>query len=67
MPDRVGLCLRCSNVKVVLSDRGSVFYCCRLSFVDPRFVKYPVLPVLTCDGYMQASHQNLDDAESRAQ
>ena len=49
----VGLCLDCLNVKVVRSDRGSTFYSCRLSASDPRFPKYPRLPVLSCSGYLQ--------------
>jgi hypothetical protein len=28
-----------------------VFSLCRLSKVDPRFPKYPRLPVLECTGY----------------
>jgi hypothetical protein len=35
----------------VTSDRGSVFYLCELSKVDPSFPKYPRLPVLECRGY----------------
>lgn len=33
------------------SDRGSVFYQCRLALTDPRFVKYPALPVVACRGF----------------
>jgi hypothetical protein len=33
------------------SDRGSVFYLCKLSAVDKKFPKYPKLPVLNCEGY----------------
>lgn len=33
------------------SDRGSVFYRCALADTDPRFPKYPRLPVLRCDGF----------------
>jgi hypothetical protein len=35
----------------IVSDRGSVFYLCGLSKTDPRFPKYPELPVLACVGY----------------
>lgn len=38
-------------MQLIRSDRGSVFYLCLLSKVDPRFVKYPRLPVLSCAGY----------------
>ncbi|HEV2423448.1 MAG TPA: hypothetical protein VGZ29_01330 [Terriglobia bacterium] len=46
-----GLCAACRHVRLVRSDRGSVFYQCRLSFTDPRFVPYPRLPVLRCAGF----------------
>src|SRR5580765_355706 len=48
---RAGLCGSCINAQVVTSSRGSTFYLCRLSFTDPRFPRYPPLPVLTCAGY----------------
>lgn len=47
----VGLCADCRNVRIIESRRGSRFYLCRLSEVDPRFPKYPRLPVLRCSGY----------------
>ena len=46
-----GLCDSCKHVQVNKSDRGSVFYFCRLSASDARFPKYPRLPVVTCAGY----------------
>jgi hypothetical protein len=33
----VGLCATCRHVRVVRSDRVSVFYLCELSKVDQRF------------------------------
>jgi len=51
---RVGLCLQCLHVRVIESARGSAFYLCRLSERDPRFSKYPRLPVLSCAGYQPA-------------
>jgi len=51
MPDEIGLCATCKHVRVVRSDRGSVFYQCLLAATDPRFRKYPPLPVLQCVGY----------------
>jgi hypothetical protein len=55
-PDRqvsnpAGLCSRCVHVQLVHSARGSTFYLCRLSFTDPRFPRYPPLPVLACGGF----------------
>jgi hypothetical protein len=48
---RVGLCLTCQFSRVIVSDRGSRFYFCERSKTDPRFPKYPPLPVLACAGY----------------
>ncbi len=49
--ERVGLCLTCQHVRPVRTDRGSVFYLCQRAATDPRFPKYPCLPVLECRGY----------------
>lgn len=46
-----GLCDTCVHVRVIRSDRGSLFYLCTLSATDPRFPKYPRLPVISCPGY----------------
>ena len=46
-----GLCADCRFARVMRSDRGTVFYQCGKSFEDPRFPKYPRLPVLACTGY----------------
>ena len=46
-----GLCADCVHVRHIESDRKSVFILCNLSLTDPRFPKYPRLPVLSCDGY----------------
>jgi len=47
----VGLCAACVHARVIRSDRGSVFYLCQLSMSDPRFPKYPRLPVVACAGF----------------
>lgn len=49
--ERVGLCMACLHVRTVRTDRGSVFYQCQLAVTDPRYAKYPRLPVLRCPGY----------------
>jgi hypothetical protein len=46
-----GLCGDCLHARRLESARGSIFILCNLSFSDPRFPKYPRLPVLSCDGY----------------
>jgi hypothetical protein len=46
-----GLCASCINVRVIENRHGSRFFLCELSKTDPRFPKYPPLPVLRCAGY----------------
>jgi len=46
-----GLCGDCRHAHRIESDRGSVFVRCELALSDPRFAKYPRLPVLRCTGY----------------
>jgi hypothetical protein len=46
-----GLCQSCLHARRIESDRGSVFFQCKLAFTDPRFAKYPRLPVIVCEGY----------------
>jgi hypothetical protein len=49
--ERVGLCFSCEHVRIVRTDRGSAFYLCQRSATDPRFPKYPGLPVVRCPGF----------------
>jgi len=46
-----GLCATCRHVKTLRNDRGSVFYMCQRAETDPRYKRYPPLPVLQCPGY----------------
>jgi hypothetical protein len=48
---RNGLCDSCRHQRVVRNTRGSAFSRCELAKVDPRFPKYPRVPVLECAGY----------------
>ncbi|HEX6548841.1 MAG TPA: hypothetical protein VF134_08885 [Candidatus Dormibacteraeota bacterium] len=45
-----GLCASCQNARPVAGAR-STFVMCELSRTDPRFPRYPRLPVLRCEGY----------------
>ena len=45
------LCDSCKHQKAVRNTRGSEFSMCELSKTDPRFPKYPRLPVKSCSGY----------------
>jgi len=57
-----GLCACCVHALIIRNDRGSRFYLCRLSSTDPRFPKYPRLPVLRCVGFTPAA----DDPKGRS-
>ena len=48
-----GLCDTCKHQKVVRNTRGSVFSMCERSKTDPRYPKYPRLPVERCPGYVE--------------
>jgi hypothetical protein len=52
--DGPGLCAECTHLQTVISARGSRFYLCRMSFVDPSFPRYPPIPVITCRGFSPA-------------
>lgn len=51
---RAGLCERCAHAQIV-TGRSSRFYLCRLSVSDPRFPRYPPLPVVECAGFQPAN------------
>jgi hypothetical protein len=46
-----GLCAACRYARVITSDRGAEFVMCGKSKEDPRFTRYPRLPVRQCGGY----------------
>jgi hypothetical protein len=50
-PPEAGLCDTCVHAKRIVSARGSTFLMCGLHERDPRFAKYPRLPVVRCAGY----------------
>jgi hypothetical protein len=50
-PARVGLCATCAHVQIVTSSKRTTFYLCKRSDTDPRFRRYPALPVVVCAGY----------------
>jgi len=45
-----GLCATCEHLRLAASRR-SVFIRCGLADTDPRFPRYPPLPVVACSGY----------------
>jgi len=50
-----GLCASCTHAVTITSDRGAEFVQCGLSKTDPRFPRYPRVPVLACVGYRPAA------------
>ncbi len=46
-----GLCGACRYSRVIQTARGSTFRLCERSTADPRFPRYPTLPVLRCAGF----------------
>jgi hypothetical protein len=46
-----GLCGACRHSRVIRTARGSIFRLCERSTTDPRFPRYPNLPVLECVGF----------------
>jgi hypothetical protein len=49
-----------------VSARGSTFYLCKLALTDPRFSKYPTLPVLACEGYEPLAESAREDENEGA-
>ena len=52
---RAGLCASCDHLQV-LRSRRSTFVRCALADRDPRFERYPPLPVLACPGHSGPGH-----------
>ena len=50
---RSGLCAACRHGEIVRSQR-SAFLRCALADRDPRYARYPILPVLACRGFAAA-------------
>jgi hypothetical protein len=50
----VGLCADCRHARVQETARGSSFWRCLRAETDPRFPRYPPLPVHACAGHERA-------------
>jgi len=46
-----GLCGACRHSRVVETRRGTTFRLCERSTTDPRYPRYPTLPVVRCAGF----------------
>ncbi|HMJ15160.1 MAG TPA: hypothetical protein VK524_27285 [Polyangiaceae bacterium] len=53
--ERLGLCAACRHARSIVSSKGSRFTLCGKSLEDPRFPKYPRLPVVQCSGHLPAA------------
>ncbi len=49
---RAGLCETCRHARV-LTSRTSLFLRCGRAETDPRFPRYPPLPVVACRGWQR--------------
>ncbi len=49
-----GLCDSCAHQRLVRTTRGSEFSMCERAHTDPRYRKYPPLPVVACGGWEAA-------------
>lgn len=50
----VGQCFDCRWMRKTTNRRGSTFYRCLRAETDPRYVRYPPLPVRECAGHEPA-------------
>jgi hypothetical protein len=46
-----GLCGACRHSRVIETRRGATFRLCERSADDPRYPRYPALPVVDCAGF----------------
>ena len=53
-----GLCASCLHARPIESSKGATFIRCELSFTDPRFARYPRLPVVRCEGYLSRDERD---------
>ena len=52
-PPPSGLCEHCRHSRAVPGARSN-FWLCKLSETDPKFPRYPRIPVLSCEGFIAA-------------
>jgi hypothetical protein len=58
MSEPAGLCATCIHARRVPHPRGEgAYWRCLLADTDPRFAKYPRLPVLRCSGYEKVAEK----------
>ena len=53
--EAIGLCADCRHARRVPTPRA-VYWLCGRAADDPRFEKYPRLPVVDCEGHERGPH-----------
>lgn len=56
---RAGLCATCRHARRIDTCRGPVYWMCRRSETESKFVKYPRLPVSACPGFETGPGENM--------
>ena len=51
----IGLCSDCAHARVQRSAKGAAFWRCLRADADPRYLRYPPLPVIACAGFEPGS------------
>jgi hypothetical protein len=57
-----GLCASCRHARRIESRRGSTFLLCARAASDPRYARYPRLPVLDCPGHEAGATPSADES-----
>ena len=58
--DPVGLCRTCAFARLVPTAR-STFWLCRRAATDPRYERYPRLPMRACPGWTAGGPEGASD------
>jgi hypothetical protein len=61
---QAGLCTTCDYRRSIVSGRGSTFVLCERWRTDPRYPRYPVLPVVRCAGFTERASMDPEGAPS---
>ncbi|HNQ07582.1 MAG TPA: hypothetical protein PKH97_10390 [Tetrasphaera sp.] len=51
MREIAGLCGECAHALIRPTRKGTTYLRCGLAATDPRFPRYPRLPVIACHGF----------------
>ena len=54
-----GGCVSCVYARLIRAKANDVYYFCERSVNDPRYARYPRLPMLTCEGHTDRAESGL--------